>query len=241
MELSTIIVLSLGVFLGGFIQTALGFAAGLVAFPIILLKLDFHQASAVMSIYFLAFSLIFTPQVWKDVNKKLALKLGLWGGIGTVIGVITLKYANLELLRHFLGAFIIFYVLYEKLKKSDHKLPYINKLAPLFGFTGGFSSGLFSHGGAFFVVYLNNQLSSIRKLRATIIAVIAIGNILRIPTLIQTGIFTTETLPIGLYALPAFTLSLILGHFFHKKSSTTILKNLTLIFLAFAGLYLLLN
>ena len=81
-------VISIAVFLGFLLQTTIGFAASLIVLPILLFIYDFREATALLSLFLVAFSLIQVPSNWKDIDKKSLLSLSITGAIGLFIGII---------------------------------------------------------------------------------------------------------------------------------------------------------
>lgn len=175
------------------------------------------------------------------MDKKILLTLGITSGIGTIIGIEVLLQSNLLIVKKILGIMIILYVLHSIYIKTAAHIKWINKLGPIFGFVGGFSAGLFSHGGSILVIYINNKLNNAHAVRATIIGVLAVGNLIRIPALIEGNLLNYQNLPLILASFPAFILAIFLGHIFKNKISENLLKKLTLTFLFIAGIVLLAN
>ncbi|MFA5792502.1 MAG: sulfite exporter TauE/SafE family protein [Candidatus Gracilibacteria bacterium] len=152
MDLHTLIILGLGVSLGFFVQTVLGFASALVSLPIIMLVATLQEGIALLSIFLLIFSLILIYQNRKLIDKKIVLKMAIGAVIGFVIGVYTLQFGDPDVLKRLLGIFIICYVLYSFFKNRDIKI--FHRLGFLFSFLGGFFSGLYSSGGPLFITFI---------------------------------------------------------------------------------------
>jgi uncharacterized membrane protein YfcA len=158
MELTAILIITLGICLGFFVQTVSGFGAPLIALPILLFFLDLPAAVALMSVFFIAFSLIMVTPCWKDVNKKILLDLIKSSIIGLIIGVYLLKYSDPFVLKKILGVLIILYVAYYLLVKKELKL--FKGAEWLFGFFGGIVTGLYTASGQIFIIYLFDKLKT---------------------------------------------------------------------------------
>ena len=239
MDLITSVIMVLVVGLGFFVQTITGFAGGLIAFPIFLLVTDLHEATAILSIFFFAYSVILLYKNWEFVNRKIIARVALGTIIGLVIGVAVLKLADLLILKKLLGLFTILFVIHSYFQnKKSHK---INKLGWLFGFLGGFFSGLFSAGSPPYVAYIYNKLNKPETIRATIIAALAIINFLRIPLIIYTDILTYDIFIKSLFLFPVFFLSLYLGNKFFNRISQDTFKNMVRVLLIITGLMLIIK
>jgi uncharacterized protein len=236
MEIIYLLILAIGVGLGFYAQTIVGFAASLVAFPIILNILEIQEAVALMSIFFFIFSIILIYKNWNLINKKTIIKMLIGIIIGLLLGIWLLKFGNPVILKKILGAFILIFIGYSYLKKKRIKL--FKKLGFLFGFIGGLFSGLFSTGGSPFIAYIYNELKDPDIIRATIIGTLGITNFLRVPILIYSGILTYNIFITALYIIPFFLLALFLGNKTYEKISKTTFKHVLMIFLALSAVSL---
>lgn len=236
MDLQTSLILALGIGIGFFAQTVFGFAATLIAFPILMIVLSLQESIALTSIFLLLFSGILVYQNRKLMNKKIVLEMGIGGIIGLVIGVQILKLGNPEILNKLLGVFIVLYASYSFIKKREIKI--FNNLGFLFSFLGGFFSGLFSSGGPLFITYIYNKIEKANVVRATLIGILGIINVLRVPLLIQSGMLNRETMIQAIVLLPIFLISLYLGNKFYKKMDEKIFKQLFIVLLLIMGISL---
>ena len=241
MEITILAISSLAIFLGFFVQTITGFAAGLVAAPILLIIFDLPETIALLSIFFLIFSAIQLPKEWKNINKPIIKEIFLSILVGLILGIFLLKHADVIVLKKSFGFFIILYVIYSFFK--DKKIKILKKLGILFGFLGGFTSGVYSGGGIFFVPYINNKLDNTKNIRATIIGALAIGNFLRVPLIIQNGILTYDIFLKSIFIMPFFLASLYLGQKFYKKleKNKQAFQRVLLLLLFLSGLSLIIS
>ncbi len=239
METSQIIILIIGISLGFFGQTISGFAAALIALPFILMVLSIQEAIAFLSVFFFIFSIILIPKNWDLINKKTIVEIIIGTVAGLILGIIILKFTNPIILKKFLAIFILLFVAHSHLKKK--KVKAFSKLGVLFGFIGGLFSGLFSSGGAVYVVYIYNKLSGAKTIRATIIGTLGVVNITRVPMLIYADILTFDIFLLSLKILPFFLLSLYLGHKAYHKINEEIFKTILMIFLVLSAISMLVN
>jgi uncharacterized membrane protein YfcA len=221
--MNEIALLSLGLGLGVFVQTTLGFGAILVAMPILLMALDLPDAVAFVSIFMMAFSVILFPTVWKDADKKTVLWMGGFGAIGLFIGTGILNTMDPTLLKRALGVFIMLYLLKEFLDKDQsYKIP--DFMSAVFGFFAGFSSGLFAIGGPILIMYLNQKIRDGVALRASILSYFTITNVLRVPIMAQKQMYSPEIFEMVLWVTPAFLISLLLGYLFYKRINKKLIR-----------------
>lgn len=209
------LLIGLGVFIGFFSQTINGFSAALFAVPIMLFALTVQESMAIMAILLLVFSMVFIPKNWKHIDKKVVLGIAITNIIGFLIGSYILIKAGSGILSKALGVFILFYVGYSFIKNK--KIESFKKLGPVFGFFGGIFSALFASGGPLIATYVNNKLNHKDAIRATIIGIFAISNVLRIPIFAYNGLFTQQIILNAIYALPFFFLALYLGQKLYNK------------------------
>jgi len=234
-----ILIANIAIFTGFFVQSTVGFAAGLIAIPILLFLFDFQAAIAYMSIFLLGFSLIMGPKSWKTVNKKVFVHMGIASIIGLILGIQLLKVIQPYYLEKVLGIFTLGYIIYQHFKKK--RIKSIVKHEKIFGFIGGLLSGLINNGGIIFLIHLNSRLHLASHVRGTIIALLGIGNIIRIPLLIQNDLLGMELFSKTIWALPGFLLALLLGDLFYKKIDEIKLKKLMLILLSIMGFILIIK
>ena len=241
MEPILLIISIFAIFIGIFVQTVVGFAAGLITMPILLTVFSIQEATAIMSVFLLIFSAIQLKKDWRDVNKKVIKELIFSIFIGMILGVYLLKHGNPIFLKKSFGVFILCYVMYSFYKKKKIKI--INNLGSLFGFLGGFASGLFNSGGAFLMPYINNKLTKPKNIRATAIAAFAITNFMRVPLIIQNGILTYDIFRQTLVIFPFFLLALYSGRKFYNRvgDKRETFQNILLLLLFLSGLSLILR
>lgn len=111
----------------------------------------------------------------------------------------------------------------------------------LFGFLGGFFSGVFSTGGPLYLIIVKNETSDVKTLRATMFGVLGLITLMRIPVLAFEGILTVNQLYNSLYVLPFFILAVILGKKVYLKLNEIFLKRIMLGLLFLSGIMLLIK
>ena len=192
-----------------------------------------------MSIYLLFFSLVMVYKNWKSIDRKLVLELSVGTTIGVFLGVYILRFGDPLILNKLLGIIILGYIFYHIYSKK--KVSWMTRFGWLFGFFGGIFSGLASSGGPFFVSYIYNKINKPAIVRATVIGVLGINNILRFFLLYASGLIQTKLLLLALYVSPFFILSLFVGQMAYGKLNNYIFEILLFVFLGFSAISLLLT
>ncbi|MDY8135881.1 sulfite exporter TauE/SafE family protein [Aquimarina sp. 2201CG5-10] len=232
-----LIILAFGIFLGFYVQTVIGFAGALISLPILLTGMSLPDSIAYISIFYFIASPFLIYKEWKHVDKKIILKLTLSSLIGVVIGIIILVFGKPVILKKALGIFILCYVLYSLWNTKKFNL--LSKMEHLFGFLGGFFSGVFSTGGPLYVIIVKDVTPDIRTFRATMFGVLGLVTFIRMPVLAIGGVLNLDQLYNSLYVLPFFILALFLGKKTYHLLNETILKKAVLGLLFISGLVLL--
>jgi hypothetical protein len=234
-----LLLLTIGIFTGFFVQTITGFAGALIALPFLLLVMPLSDAIAYLSIFYFISTPFHVYKEWKYIDKPLLKKIALSSFIGLIAGIVVLMYGKPMILKKALGVFIILFVLNSLRTKKEIQL--ISKMKYILGFLGGFFSGVFSTGGPLYVVIVNNETSDVKTLRATMFGILGLVTLMRIPVLAFEGILTLNQLYNSLYVLPFFILALILGKKVYLKLNDVLLKKIMLSLLFLSGIMLLIK
>lgn len=233
MDIELLLLLGTAIFCGFFVQTVVGFAGSLISLPILLIGLKLPDAIAYISIFYLFSSIFLVTKEWKNIDKKVIGKLGLASAIGVIIGIVVLTYSQPVVLKKALGVFILLYVAYVLLGKSDLKLGYKRNM--MFGALGGFFAGVFSTGGPLYVIAVKNSVQEVRIFRATMIGILALVTVVRIPSLVIGGVLNTGHLKMSLIIFPVFILAQFLGNYMFLKINEELFKKVLLGLLCLSG------
>jgi len=237
MQIEVLLVIALGIFLGFFIQTVIGFAGALVALPILLFVITLSDAIAYISLFYFLSSIYLIKKEWVNIDKELIIKVAITSTIGIAVGIWILNFGKPLLLKKLLGIFLLTYVVYSlfdvKKFKSSSLLEYT------FGFLGGFFSGLFSTGGPLFVILVKNATLDMKTFRATMFGVLGLVSIIRIPMISIGGILNWNHVYYSLFILPFFFIAIFLGKKMYSKTNDTVLRKSVLAVLFFSGVILL--
>ena len=236
MQIDVLVIIALGIFLGFFIQTVVGFAGALVALPVLLIAVTLPDAIAYISIFYFLSSTYFVVKEWHNMDRKLIAKLTISSIIGVGVGIWILSYAKPLILKKSLGIFIIAYVIYSLFTNKKFKTSSISEYG--FGFLGGLFSGLFSTGGPLYVIIVKNTVVDIKTFRATMFGILGLVSVVRLPMISIGGILTWNHLYNAMFILPVFLLAIVLGKKLYSKVNDELLKKSILILLFISGIVL---
>ncbi|MGO4906379.1 TSUP family transporter [Flavobacterium sp. W20_MBD1_R3] len=233
---TTLLLLTIGIFAGFFIQTIIGFGGSLVALPFLLFVMPLSEAVSYLSIFYLISSPIYVYKEWEHIDKHLLKKIAFTSFFGVLAGILVLVYGKPFILKQALGVFIILFVLNSlRIKK---KLRLLKKTKHFFGFLGGFFSGVFSTGGPLYVMIVQNETTDIKTFRATMFGTLGLVTLFRIPALVAGGLMNMEQIYNSIYVIPFFILALFLGKKVYLKLNEVLLKRVVLGLLFVSGLML---
>lgn len=142
--------------LGSFVQGVSGFGFGLVVMGILPIFFTIKDSTLLVMALTLFLSLNIVRKIYKHIElKSLVFILGaaLLGRLASFFILST--YGELDILKIWLGFFLIGMVVYLLLKKDRAPHPgFLHPVVPIIlGLTGGLIGGIFSVGGPFFVFY----------------------------------------------------------------------------------------
>lgn len=236
MDIQFLIVAALGIFFGFFVQTMVGFAGALVAMPILLLEMDLPEAVSYLAIFYFFSSIFLVAREWNNMNREILLRLTIPTLVGVALGIFILTYGKPILLKKALGVFVIAYVLYTTWDKRQLNLS--GRVGAPIGFFGGLFSGIFSTGGPVYMMYVNSSLADIQTKRATMIGILGLISVVRIPLLSANHLITGQQLKYSAIIFPVFLLGQHFGKKAFDKLNVQSFKRILLILLALSGVSL---
>lgn len=233
---TTLLLLTIGIFAGFFIQTIIGFGGSLIALPFLLFVMPLSEAVSYLSIFYLISSPIYVYKEWEHIDKHLLKKIAFSSFFGVLAGILILVYGKPFILKQALGVFIILFVLNSlRIKK---KLRLLKRTKHFLGFLGGFFSGVFSTGGPLYVMIVHNETTDIKTFRATMFGTLGLVTLFRIPALVAGGVMNMEQIYNSIYVVPFFILALFLGKKVYLKLNEVLIKRVVLGLLFVSGLML---
>lgn len=224
-----------------FIRGISGFGSGLIAVPLLALKLPLTFVVPLILLTDFTCSLVLGglnfSQVAKDELKRL-LPPGLIGvGIGTFL-LVSLPKAPMLI---GLGSFVIIFALRNLIFAGRAPKPIATGWAWPAALTGGTVGALFGTGGPPYVIYLSHRLFDKGQLRATLSGLFFLEGLARIATFAISGLLIDADLFLAYFgALPVALAALWAGSHVHSRlSNEQMLKLISLILLVSgAALYL---
>jgi len=233
---TTLLVLTIGIFAGFFIQTIIGFGGALIALPFLLLVMPLSEAVSYISIFYLISAPIYVYREWEHIDKSLLKKIAISSFFGVLVGIVVLVYGKPLILKKALGIFIMLFVLNSLRVKKKSML--FKKTKHFLGFLGGFFSGVFSTGGPLYVMIVQDETTDVKTFRATMFGTLGLVTLMRIPVLVVGGVMTMSQIYNSLYVLPFFVLALFLGKKVYLKLNDALVKKIILALLFVSGLIL---
>lgn len=150
--------------------------------------------------------------VWRDIWPLIPFSV-----IGVGCSLILLKSISPNLLTLCLGAFVIFYAIYQLLPQKLGKANYW--VAAPTGFFGGLIGTLFGTGGPFYVIYLHLRKLDKAEFRATFAMVFLIDGLMRLSGFAMNGLYDDMAISYLVTSIPVAALGLYLGGKIHVAIS----------------------
>jgi uncharacterized membrane protein YfcA len=239
MDATTIIYAGGVLFIAYLIRGMVGFGSGLIAVPLLALRLPMPVVvPLVVSLDYLgsASQGLKNRQhiAWRDQLPLIPFML-----LGVGVGLFLLKVAKTAILSKALGGFIIVYAIYQLLPAVPLQASRIAAIA--WGFLGGAVGALFGTGGPFYVIYFNLRRLEKSVFRATFALNYLVDGAVRLIAYAIMGLWQWETLLALLSALPVVAIGLYVGGRVHTGFSQPTFVRLVSLLLLASGLALLLK
>ena len=232
-----LIVGSIAVFIGGFLQGCLGFGFGLISVPLLLMVLAASEVVPMQIALGLLLSVPLALQVRRKIKPALVFPLLIGAFVGLPVGSKLMTLFDGPYLKLTVGVIL---VLMSVAMLSGWSRPIKSPLLPLFsiGFLSGILQTTSAMSGPPIVLFLTNQGMDKDRFRANILMYLAL---LCVITTVGFGLQGRFTQPI-LERTAILSISVITGGFFGMKLSSRIpqelFRKLTLIVAAAMGMLL---
>lgn len=200
-----------------FCEAVFGFGGGLIAVPLLSLVLPVHEAVTFALVFQFLMVLILIP-AFRSINRGQTLRMGAGMVIGTVLGFASFIALSDDVLRTVLGVLALVFAanmaISGRFRFSWKKTMFTDGIA---GALGGFFQGLVGTGGPVLTMHLVTTQPDRAAMRATLIALFTIANVLRVIFSASASLFSAELWIQILQALPVFLVAILAGHLlFHK-------------------------
>lgn len=224
--------------LGSFIQSSSGFGYAIICMSFLPMIMPFVTASVleVLTAFFMVAYLAF--RLWRHIDWNLLLPPLLASSVFSFLGVSTLMSLSDIVLKRLLGAALLalafyFVALYKRFRMKGSLVSGIAA-----GVIGGFMGGLFNIGGPPMVAYFLSASDDKQRYNATLQAFFFSNTILISLIHLFRGNVTPAMLPLGLAALGGTAAGTFSGFLLFKKLSLPGIRKFVWLFMAIAGLML---
>ena len=239
--LEIVLLAGLLVLIGHFIKGFSGFASDLFAIPLLALFLDIRFVVPVFLLFDLIGGAIMTVQNRRFIQWKTTFVLLVGLAVGTAIGTYFLVSFGNEALRKVFGAVVILFALKILIWDNAEVRKEISSIwAPVSGFVGGCTGGVFGLNGPPLVLYLARKLSDRRIFRATLYGIFFVDACYRLILYSASGLITWEVIRFALYLTPFLLIGLLLGSKLHAKVNESVFRKVIALILVVTGILLIL-
>ena len=221
-------------------EALFGFGGGLVAVPLLSLVIDVRDAVVLVSVFqFLIGFLIIKNYRSVAWHLMPPLLVGMLGGV--FVGVYTLSFLSVSLLRLLLAVFIFAFLAKTFFAPQLAVRESSVATGAASGFLAGFFQGCLSMGGPSLVIYLKNLLPDPRAFRASMIFWLSVANVIRIPLTNQESLYSPAVMTLTPMILPVFIIATLVGQKFHQKIPARLYFRTVYVFLFLAATSLLIR
>ena len=217
-----------------------GFGSGLIAIPALALLLPLGLVVPMVGLLDYIASVSHGLKHRQAIAWREILPLLPFTFLGVVSGLYLFKTLDTELLKRFLGGFVLLYALYSLAGKSPKGQGSRYWALPAGG-CGGLIGTLFGTGGPFYVIYLHFRGLDKSSFRATIATIFFIDGASRIIGYTASGFYSMNVLVLVAAALPVMAVALYAGGHIHTNISSQGFQRAISIILMCSGLALILR
>ncbi len=201
-----------------FVRGISGFGSGLIAVPLLALRLPLPEVVPFMLIADFGASALIGGLSWRQVDWSEIRRLMPVTVIGVILGTHLLVSLPAPLLLTLLGGFVLAFGLRSLLLRPRSFSPASPRWAWPAALSGGAVSGLFGTGGPPYVIYLSHRIEDKSALRATLSALFFLEGLLRIVTFLFAGLLLgLEVWRNALVATPLIAAALYVGSHVHAR------------------------
>lgn len=230
-------VLIVGISKGGFVG---GF--GMLAVPMMAMVIDPRQAAAILLPILCVMDLFAVKAFWRRWDRQSLISIIPGAIMGILIGGLTFKFLNADMIRIIVGAvtvlFVLQYYVFDRRRKTEAGLGYNNVKGVLCGALSGFTSFIAHAGGGPLSMYLFPLKLDKTKLMATSVIFFIVVNYVKLIPYAWLGQLSTENLITSLILLPLAPIGIKLGVWLHHRASNDVFYSICYTALFFTGLKL---
>lgn len=247
------------VFLASVMQAATGFGFSIMATPFLLLVFSSHDAIQINIVISLFISMALTPKIWKEIDSVLLKRLVLGSFMGIPLGAYFFANFNIFLLKIIVGVVILVLttclvcrnVPKESPGETEDVDPCIknqpnttnhSKRNDMFvGLCAGILTASIGMPGPPLLLYFNAKCIKKEVLRSTSLAFFIFVYIVSLIFQVVTVDIKPTVLTSSLLLFPVVVLGMFIGSILFKWINQRMFHFITLIILAYTGIYLLIK
>jgi uncharacterized membrane protein YfcA len=215
------------VLIGHFIKGFSGFASALFAIPLLALFLDIRFVVPVFLLFDLIGGAIMTIQNRRLIQWRTTLLLLVSLAIGTAIGTYFLVSFGNEALRRVFGLVVILFAAKILIWDNEDVRKEVGSIwAPVSGFIGGCTGGMFGLNGPPLVLYLTHRVKDKQIFRATLYGIFFVDACYRLILYSANKLITIEVVKFALCLTPFLLIGLLLGSKLHAKINESLFKKI---------------
>ena len=208
--LSLPIIIAIIIFLAAFQQSLSGFGFALVTMPVLVQLVGLQTAAPLIASSGLLLTIINALRWRKSIDWSEIRRLGVWGMLGILPGILSVDYLPEIALKIGLGMLLVAYSLYALFKPE--KLPIISRRwAYPAGFIAGLLGGAYNTPGPPLILYGNLRQWSHQRFRAVLQSVFSFSAALVVGGHLLAGHFTTQVIALMLPTGAAILLGVLAG------------------------------
>ncbi|SDH92750.1 hypothetical protein SAMN05192534_11556 [Alteribacillus persepolensis] len=237
-----LLVVSLVLFLGSFLQGASGFGFGLFAMSFLPFLFTVKDSTLLVVSLALITSLSIFMKVYKHIHIQTLLYLLAAAVVGRLGAFFILhNFGDMDVLKKLLGFVLIAMVVYIFMPKGSEEKRQKSSVLPLvLGFLGGFIGGLFVVGGPFFVFYFLIACKDKYAYTANLQAAFVVSNVVTVVMHGVSGDFNIDFIYYFLIGVVSVLLGTRFGMMWLEKLSQEHVKRIAGIIVGISGVNLIL-
>lgn len=216
---------------GGGFRGFAGFGSALLMAPLLTLLVVPTVAVPTLMILSLLGTLRLLPEVYREVDVRRVVSIGIPAMVFIPIGLFVLKGVEAELLRRIVSGIVLLLVLLlaSGMRFRNARRPQV--LAPM-GVASGVLIGLGAVGGPPVVVTFLSIDDPAHVTRANLIAYFSLTGVAAVLLMFLSGVWSREAATLTMFTAPGFLLAIHLGARAFQKSDQQRYRNVALGFLA---------
>ncbi|MFB0933131.1 MAG: TSUP family transporter [Pseudomonadales bacterium] len=228
---------------GAMVQTATGFAMGLIIMGgVTALGLaDIGKTAAVVGYISLVNALVALRTTHRFMDKKVIIDIALGMVPMIIVGIVLLNLLSVSaagLLRLMLGLVIVSAGFFLMLKPTPYEFQSSRLMTILTGGAGGLIGGMYGAGGAPMAYFMYRQPIELNVIRASLLAIFAISTSFRTVSITVAGQVDQEILVLAALSVPIVVFVTLLTTKFSQVIPDIFLRRLVFVILISLGLFL---